>query len=249
MQPISQQDIIDKYTVFKKKISALLVLSAALMLLASPLLLFNLLQPVQAQTTPLIFRTREPARSDNDGCVDSDATLTFDAQGTPSSSSPQRLDITSGTFKVTSIRDAGNSYSGNINGGSFTNNSGGGGERIGLIGIIDNVSNTTNCSIEGATFSIGAPYSTLNDGAPNPVTISTHYTVENSYPIFNNFNGVVECSSQGGGDTTQSSSSMTGSSQDGDGDGIPNANDNCPNLPHTRCYKEVDTALVVHSNR
>jgi hypothetical protein len=99
------------------------VLSAALILLASPLLLFNLLQPVQAQTTPLIFRTREPARSDNDGCLDSDATLTFDAEGTPSSSSPQRLDITSGTSKVTSIRDERNSYSGNINGGSFTNNS------------------------------------------------------------------------------------------------------------------------------
>src|SRR5215211_8912340 len=195
------------------------------MLLASPLLLFNLLQPVQAQTTPLIFRTREPARSDNDGCLDSDATLTFDAEGTPSSSSPQRLDITSGTFKVTSIRDERNSYSGNINGGSFTNNSGGGGERIGLIGIID------------------------NDGAPNPVTISTHYTVENSYPIFNNFNGVVECSSQEGGDTTHSSSSMTGSSQDGDGDGILDANDNCPNLPHTRCYKEGDAAIVVHSDR
>src|SRR5215211_2455960 len=58
---------------------------------------------------------------------------------------------------------------------------------FGLIGIIDNVSNTTNCSIEGSTFSIGASCSTLNDGAPNPVTISTHYTVENSYPIFNNF--------------------------------------------------------------
>jgi hypothetical protein len=225
------------------------VLSAALMLLASPLLLFNLLQPVQAQTTPLIFRTREPARSDNDGCLDSDATLTFDAEGTPSSSSPQRLDITSGTFKVTSIRDERNSYSGNINGGSFTNNSGGVGERIGLIGIIDNVSNTTNCSIEGSTFSIGASCSTLNDGAPNPVTISTHYTVENSYPIFNNFNGVVECSSQEGGDTTHSSSSMTGSSQDGDGDGILDANDNCPNLPHTRCYKEGDAAIVVHSDR
>ena len=92
----------------------------------------------------------------------------------------------------------------------------------------------------------------MNDGAPNPVTISTHYTVENSYPIFNNFNGIVECSSQGGGDTTQSSSSsssMTRSSQDGDGDGILDANDNCPNLPHTRCYKEGDTAIVVHSDR
>ncbi|MFL6487969.1 MAG: thrombospondin type 3 repeat-containing protein, partial [Nitrososphaera sp.] len=38
--------------------------------------------------------------------------------------------------------------------------------------------------------------------------------------------------------------------QDRDRDGIPDANDNCPNLPNARCYKEGDTALVVHnSNR
>jgi thrombospondin type 3 repeat protein len=41
----------------------------------------------------------------------------------------------------------------------------------------------------------------------------------------------------------------TGISQDRDGDGIPDANDNCPNLPNTRCYKEGDTALLVHNNR
>jgi hypothetical protein len=69
-----------------------------------------------------------------------------------------------------------------------------------------------------------------------------------SAPVVGNFNGVVECS-QGGADKTQSSSSMTGTTQDGDGDGIPNANDNCPNLPHARCYKEGDTAMVAHSNR
>jgi hypothetical protein len=69
-----------------------------------------------------------------------------------------------------------------------------------------------------------------------------------------NFQGAVDCSSQGGGDTTtpqssSSSSSMTGTTQDGDGDGILDANDNCPNLTHTSCYKEGDTAVVVHSNR
>jgi Thrombospondin type 3 repeat len=63
------------------------------------------------------------------------------------------------------------------------------------------------------------------------------------------FSGPVECSSQGGGDTT-TQSSMGGNSQDGDGDGILDANDNCPNLSHTRCYKEGDTAIIVHnSNR
>jgi hypothetical protein len=38
---------------------------------------------------------------------------------------------------------------------------------------------------------------------------------------------------------------------DGDGDkdddGVLDANDNCPNLPNTRCYKEGDAALVVHN--
>ena len=60
---------------------------------------------------------------------------------------------------------------------------------------------------------------------------------------------MVECSSQGGGEDTnkQQSSSTTGTTQDGDGDGILDANDNCPNLPHTRCHKEGDTALVVHN--
>jgi hypothetical protein len=68
------------------------------------------------------------------------------------------------------------------------------------------------------------------------------------------YTGPVECSTLGGDTTNQqessSSSSMAaGSSQDGDSDGILDANDNCPNLSHTRCYKEGDTSLVVHSNR
>jgi hypothetical protein len=74
----------------------------------------------------------------------------------------------------------------------------------------------------------------------NPVTISTHYVTQ--YSIFNNFNGVVECSQERGEGTTQSSSSsMTGTTQDRDGDGILDANDNCPNLPHARCVikKEI----------
>jgi hypothetical protein len=78
---------------------------------------------VQAQT-PLSFRTTEPASGSDDGCLDSDATLTFDAQGTPSSSNPQHLDVTSGTFKVTARDDEQKSYIGNLAGGSSTTNSG-----------------------------------------------------------------------------------------------------------------------------
>jgi len=212
--------------------------------MSSPLLLSHFLQPVQAQSS-FSFRTTGPASGSDPDCLASDATLTFDAQGTPSSSSPQRLDITSGTFTVTARNDEQKSYSGSLGGGSFTSNSEGGVEKFALIGTIDNVSNVANCNIEGATFSVGAPCTASNDGASNPVTINTHYVAD--APVFNNFNGVVECS-QGGDTTTQSS--MGGNSQDGDGDGILDANDNCPNLPHTRCYKEGDTSLVVHnSNR
>jgi hypothetical protein len=241
----------------RNKISTSLAFSAAILLLlvttTSPLVLFNVV-PVQAQSN-LSFRTIEPADG-SDGCIGGDATLTFDAQGTPSSSNPQRLDITSGTFTVTARDDEQKTYSGNLNGGSYTNNGGGGVEKFALIGTIDNVSNAANCSIQDITFSIGAPCSTSDDGrASNPVTISTHYVDQGQAPVFNNFNGVVECSSQGG-DTTQSSSSsstttVTVTTQDDrDGDGILDANDNCPNLPHTRCYKEGDTSLVIHnSNR
>jgi hypothetical protein len=94
-----------------------------MMLLMSSPQLFDPL-PVQAQT-PLGFRTIQPARG-NDDCLGTDATLTFDAQGTASSSDPQRVDITSGTFQVTSIRDGQISYSGNIHDGRFVNNSRGG---------------------------------------------------------------------------------------------------------------------------
>ena len=240
----------------RNETSTLLTLSAViLMLLASSLPLSNfLLQSVQAQTTPLSFRTTEPASGSDADCLAADATLTFDAKGTPSSSNPQVLDITSGTFKVTASDDEQKTYSGNIASGSFTSNSGGGILKFAFSGTIENASNTTNCSIEGATFSIGAPCSTSNDGsASNPVSISTHYIAQ--APVFNNFNGVVECSQGGGGDTTTQSSSSSSSSmtvtttQDGDGDGILDANDNCPNLTHTSCYKEGDTAVVVHSNR
>jgi hypothetical protein len=67
------------------------------------------------------------------------------------------------------------------------------------------------------------------------------------------FQGPVECSPQGGNTTTnqqESSSSMSGSTttaQDRDRDRIPDANDSCPNLPNTRCYKEGNTAIVVHN--
>ena len=84
----------------RRKISTLFAFSGAILLLAAattPIGLSNLLQPVQAQSN-FSFRTTQPV----DGVVECSSTgarLTFDAQGSPSSSNPQRVDITGGTFK------------------------------------------------------------------------------------------------------------------------------------------------------
>ena len=103
----------------------------------------------------------------------------------------------------------------------------------------DVTNNTSSCISSGDDISIITPCSTSD-------TNSIHVYAYSQYELAS-FEGAVECFSR---DTQSSSSSMTGGSQDGDGDGILDANDNCPNLPHTRCYKEGDTAVVVHnSNR
>jgi hypothetical protein len=229
----------------RRKISISLVFAAAILLLpttTNPLILFNL-QPAQAQSSVTI-RTAEPSRGD-DTCTSNTAMITFDAQGTPSSSHPQYMDITSGTFRITSIHDGQTLYSGNIHGGRYFNTSGGGGN-VGLDAQANDVTNnTSSCISEGEVIRLTTSCSTSDT---NSIYV---YKGPNE---FANFQGAVNCS-QGGGDdtTTQSSSSMTGTTttqQDSDGDGILDANDNCPNLPYTRCYKEGDTALVVHnSNR
>jgi hypothetical protein len=60
------------------------------------------------------------------------------------------------------------------------------------------------------------------------------------------FEGAVECSSQGEGNTTtaqQSSSSgtTTSTTQDSDRDGIPDSSDKCTHNSNPRCFKEGDT--------
>jgi hypothetical protein len=223
---------------YLRKASISLTFSAAiLLLLSSPLSLSNLIQPVQAQSS-VTFRTAEPSRGD-DVCTSNTARITFDAHGTPSSSNPQFVDITGGTFQITSIHDGQTLYSGNIYGGRYVNTSAGG--NFGMSAQANDVTNnTSSCISSGEDISILTSCSTSD-------TNSIHVYAPNQYELAS-FAGAVECSSQG--DTQSSSSSMAGSSQDGDGDGILDANDNCPNLPHTRCFKEGDTAVVVHnSNR
>ncbi len=225
----------------RDKISTILVLSAAILLLSSPPLLCNLLQPVQAQGS-VTFRTTEPSRGD-DVCTSNTATITFDAHGTPSSSNPQLVDISGGIFQITSIHDGQTLYGGNIHGGRYVNTSAGG--SFGMSAQANDVTNnTSSCISSGEDISLLTSCSTSD-------TNSIHVYAPNQYELAS-FEGAVECSPQG--DTQSSSSSMRGGSQDGDGDGdgdgIPNANDNCPNLPHTRCFKEGNTGIVVHnSNR
>ncbi|MFL6522783.1 MAG: hypothetical protein ACJ71B_04815 [Nitrososphaera sp.] len=52
-----------------------------------------------------------------------------------------------------------------------------------------------------------------------------------------NYYGTVECSSsQGGGNTA---SSITGTAQDSDGDGISDSSDRCIHISNPRCFKEA----------
>ena len=235
--------MINNIPFLRKEVSTFIVLSAAILmvlLLASPLPLSNvLLQPVQAQT-PVTFKTPTPAGG-SDPCAGSPSTITFDAQGTASSSGD--LKITSGTFNVTHT-DEPLSYSGEITLAKFTNDSNGGGKLV-LQGTVEHVSfPTLNCSmIQGSPYLIGAQCSTSNAA----VDIFPTYTDQQGNAIFmDEFQGVVECSPPLGGGSTQPSSSSTSTTgttitQDRDGDGIPDSSDNCPHNSHHRCYKEDTT--------
>ena len=132
----------------RKKISStLLIFSAtafALLLLASPLALFNLV-PVQAQTTTttLSFRTTQPA-SGGSGCAGTtDATLTLQGQGTLDSDNSKHGKITGGTFQIinsSSSSDGQILYSGSIQSGQYFNESSGG--NLDLESTLEHVSNT-----------------------------------------------------------------------------------------------------------
>jgi hypothetical protein len=216
---------------FRKETSTLLIFNAAiaLLLLASPVLLSNnLLQPVQAQTT-LSFRTPTPAEG-YDRPTGQDVALTFDAHGTTSTSDPTRANITNGTIQLQADpRNNGKIYPGKINYGVIDNPPG-----AGFISF-DATINNTDYSVE----------SICSTSESNEITVKTGGSQTETV-----FHGPIECNSSQGGDTTtqQSSSSMTGSSQDrdsdGDGDGIPDSSDNCPHNSHHRCFKEGDTSTT-----
>ena len=209
----------------RKKISpTLLAFSAiALLLLASsPLLLLSnplLLQPVQAQTTTMTFKTPKPAI----GSTDQSLLLTFDAQGNSSTPNPSSVDITNGTIQW-QAQGVGN-VTAEINGGNFNNRRGG---QISLSTTLDEI-----------------PYTIQSECSTSERNIIYELkTVGNEPPSYQTFTGPVECSSsssQGGGNsTTQSSSSpgTTTTTQDIDGDGIPDSSDRCTHNSNPRCFKE-----------
>lgn len=224
--------------------STLFALSAAVILLsASPLVLFNLLlQPAQAsQPRPTSFRTPTPAIGyDECACgVGGCSGITFDVHGTPSSSNPNVVLITNGTWTVTEYGDV--AYSGHIDPSpnvpsTFSNYTGDfKGGYIELNGIMD--SGTPNCPVGPYTlFEIDTFCSTSNGGggALNPAVIDTYYTndwrTQPRHVHIDRATGVVECSSSSIAGTT---------TQDTDGDGIPDAGDRCPHTSHLRCFKEA----------
>jgi hypothetical protein len=213
----------------RKKIPTLLVFSAtaiALLLFSPVLPLSNplLLQPVQAQT-PMTFKTptNKPATNPNEGL-----TLTFDAQGTASSSDPQTAKITNGTIQINSSTSGQILYTSNSFSGAFRNNTRGG-----------SIFASGNMQQAGTTFD----FTTYCSTAPNNPTTVDIYTPDGGGGSFD-FEGPIECASQVGGGTTtqqQSTTSMTGpttTTQDRDSDGIPDSSDKCTHNSDPRCFKE-----------
>jgi hypothetical protein len=215
-----------------RKISISLASSIAILmlLLASPLVLSNLLlQPVQAQTL-MSFRTAGQASGTDENSGEA-VGLTFDAHGTSSTSNPSSIDITNGTIQLMADPPNGQTYNGEITEGSFRNSTGGG--EISFFAKIDNTDYT------------GSSDCSLADN--NYISLSNQYGRTD-------FQGPVECgrSQGGGGDTTatrvtQPSSSMTTgttTTQDSDSDGIPDSSDNCTHNSNPRCFKEGDTSTT-----
>jgi hypothetical protein len=247
---------------FRKISISLASFTAILMLLlASPLVLSNfLLQPVQAEI-PVSFRTttesaadgnssssisggdsdsnasfRTPTAAHGSLCTNDVAYVTFDVQGT-ASSGYQNLNVTGGTFQITSSSGGQILYSGTIT-------SGHNGGRLTMEGPLHSVPSGTACATRDQGIAILTSCSTSD-------TNSIDVLNEEAGIYIGDFSGPVECSSQGGDTTTpeqQSSSSMTESSQDrdsdGDGDGIPDSSDKCPHNSHHRCFKEGDTSTT-----
>ncbi|MFL6484643.1 MAG: hypothetical protein ACJ70Z_08025 [Nitrososphaera sp.] len=219
----------------RNKTSTLFVLSTAIALLViSPLLPFSnpllLLQPVRAQTL-MSFRTLGQATGE-DPATNEPVGLTFDANGTINN---ERIDITSGTIHLQAYPGSnGKIYNGTITRGIFFNESGG----------VPNFQ--LSAVISGLDYTVSSGCDTSSN---NQFSLESGQTTVT-------FNGAVECSTVGGGNTA--SSSMTGTtttqqdrdsnSRDSDGDGIPDSSDRCTHNSNPKCFKEGVTGTATQSS-
>jgi hypothetical protein len=206
-----------KIPYIRKEKSTLFSSSAiAMLLLAGPLVISNFLfQPVQAQTA-MTFKTLKPAISS-----DGNLLLTFDAQGTTSSSTPSQVDITNGTIQWQENPN-GPTATGEIKSGEFSNNTRGG--KI-----------TFTTSIENFTYNVYSDCRTSENSIID-VTKETFSGGDVQY-----FMGPVECTSSQGDTKSSSMSGTTTTTHDSDGDGIPDSSDRCTHNSNQRCYKEDTT--------
>ncbi|MFL6522149.1 MAG: hypothetical protein ACJ71B_01575 [Nitrososphaera sp.] len=226
----------------RNKLSISLAFSGAilLLLLASSLPLSNILQQVQAQSS-LSFRTTEPASGFVE-CSHTAATLTFDAQGTNSSSNLQRVNITGGTFQINSTTGGEELHRGNIHSGRFSSSSVGGGLFLNAeVNDASEVDDTSTCASTGDSLTISTPCSTSN---VNAIALGI---LGQDLDGFGTFSGAVDCPQVGGGGTQ----SMAASSQngDGDGDGIPYSSYRCLDTSNPRCFKEGDTSSTTQQQQ
>jgi hypothetical protein len=236
----------------RKKVSTLLLLSAAILMVLSttPLLLFNV-QPAQASsnTNSMIFSTRQPANGTL--CTGEPAALTLYAHGPISGQTNNvTVQIDDGQFQIT------NSSSGDSNSGTILystsllsgqyieyNNSQSGtvdvtGQVTGQVDLAPN-SNST-CATDGQTLEMSGTWVCFSEKQQNFSIYN-----EDTKRDFGKFQGQMDCITVINNDA-RSSSSLTGSSQDrdGDGDGIPDSTDKCTHNSNPRCFKEGDTRTI-----
>jgi Thrombospondin type 3 repeat len=82
-----------------------------------------------------------------------------------------------------------------------------------------------------------------NNTTTTSSTTSTDQQQQSSSPSSSPMTGTTQDSDSG----SSGGSSTDGNSRDGDGDGIPDSSDNCPNHSHHRCFKVGDTSTTTTS--
>jgi hypothetical protein len=224
---------IDNIPHLRKKVSTLLLLSAAIaLLLTSPMLFLNvLLQPAQATIVGTNVQTPNPVALGNN-CNVANAQITFDAQGNPPSSGSQSVTLTSGTFQVTDISSGQILWSGDLYSGSISDyDSNTEDYNVEIVYTVDNSS-----LVCGAGDQLWVNTYCIEGPLPSPAIV-----LESSGTAIGPVDGAVDCGTPR--DTTaqpSSSSPMTGTTttQDRDGDGIPDSSDRCTHNSNPRCFKE-----------